>query len=34
MEPTIKGAIPILPAADTAESLQWWTGVCGFKKFS
>ena len=30
MEPTIKGAIPVLPAADTAESLNWWTQVCGF----
>jgi len=32
MEPTIKGAIPILPAADTAESLNWWTEICGFKE--
>ena len=30
MEPTIKGAIPVLPAADTAASLKWWTEVCGF----
>jgi uncharacterized glyoxalase superfamily protein PhnB len=30
MEPMIKGAIPVLPAADTAESLNWWTEVCGF----
>ena len=28
----IKGAIPILPAADAAESLKWWTEVCGFKE--
>jgi uncharacterized glyoxalase superfamily protein PhnB len=32
MEPIIKGAIPVLPAADTAESLNWWTEVCGFKE--
>jgi uncharacterized glyoxalase superfamily protein PhnB len=32
MEPTIKGAIPVLPAADTAESLKWWTEICGFKE--
>src|SRR3982074_2445035 len=28
----IKGAIPVLPAADAAESLRWWTEVCGFKE--
>src|SRR5260370_22762377 len=32
MEPIIKGAIPVLPAADTAESLKWWTDICGFKE--
>ncbi len=32
MEPIIKGAISVLPAADTAESLKWWTEVCGFKE--
>jgi hypothetical protein len=32
MEPIIKGAIPVLPAADTTESLNWWTQVCGFKE--
>jgi uncharacterized glyoxalase superfamily protein PhnB len=32
MEPTIKGAIPVLPAADAAVSLHWWTTVCGFKE--
>ena len=32
MEPVIKGAIPVLPAADTTESLKWWTEVCGFKE--
>ena len=32
MEPIIKGAIPILPAADTTESLSWWTDICGFKE--
>ncbi len=30
MEPIIKGAIPVLPAADTGESLKWWTEICGF----
>jgi uncharacterized glyoxalase superfamily protein PhnB len=30
MEPTIKGAIPVLPAADASASLKWWTEVCGF----
>jgi uncharacterized glyoxalase superfamily protein PhnB len=30
MEAIIKGAIPVLPAADTAASLKWWTEVCGF----
>ncbi len=30
MESILKGAIPVLPAADTAESLNWWTEVCGF----
>jgi uncharacterized glyoxalase superfamily protein PhnB len=28
--PTFKMSIPVLPAADAAESLAWWTGVCGF----
>jgi uncharacterized glyoxalase superfamily protein PhnB len=32
MEPVIKGATPVLPAADAAESLHWWTEVCGFKE--
>jgi len=32
MEPIIKGAIPVLPAANAAESLKWWTEVCGFKE--
>ncbi len=26
----IMGAVPVLPAADTAASLAWWTGSCGF----
>ena len=30
MEPIIQGAIPVLPAADTTESLRWWTQICGF----
>jgi uncharacterized glyoxalase superfamily protein PhnB len=32
MEPIIQGAIPVLPAADVAESLKWWTEICGFKE--
>jgi uncharacterized glyoxalase superfamily protein PhnB len=32
MEPIVKGAIPVLPAADTTESLHWWTEVCGFQE--
>jgi hypothetical protein len=30
MDPIIKAAIPVLPAADTTASLNWWTQVCGF----
>ena len=30
MEPILEDAIPVLPAADTAESLKWWTEICGF----
>jgi len=30
MDTTIKKAIPVLPAADAAESLKWWTEICGF----
>lgn len=30
MEPTIKGAIPVLPAADAVASLKWWTEICRF----
>jgi len=30
MPPVIKGAIPVLPAADAALSLHWWTTICGF----
>lgn len=30
MDLTIKKAIPVLPASDVTESLQWWTEVCGF----
>ena len=32
MEVVITGAIPVLPAANTAESLKWWTEVCGFQE--
>ena len=30
MSATVRSAVPILPAADTAASLEWWTQVCGF----
>jgi uncharacterized glyoxalase superfamily protein PhnB len=30
MPATITSAIPILPAANTAASLAWWTTLCGF----
>jgi uncharacterized glyoxalase superfamily protein PhnB len=30
--PIIKYAIPVIPAADTKESLGWWTRVCGFEE--
>ncbi len=30
MEPVVKCAIPVLPANDSAESLKWWTEICGF----
>jgi hypothetical protein len=32
MNAIIKSAIPVLPAADTTESLNWWTEKCGFKE--
>jgi hypothetical protein len=32
MDPIIRGAIPVLPAAETTESLRWWTEICGFKE--
>jgi uncharacterized glyoxalase superfamily protein PhnB len=32
MEPKITAAIPVLPAADVAQSLDWWTKICGFKE--
>lgn len=32
MDAIIKTAIPVLPAADTAESLSWWTEKCGFQE--
>ena len=32
MEAIFKAAIPILPATDTAESLEWWIQICGFKE--
>jgi len=32
MDPIITGAIPVFPAADTTESLNWRTEICGFKE--
>ena len=32
MEAIITAAIPILPATDTAKSLEWWIQMCGFKE--
>src|SRR5258708_19084303 len=32
MDATINAAIPVLPAADTEESLKWWTEICGFQE--
>lgn len=30
--PAFQGAIPVLPAADVAASLKWWTDICGFEE--
>jgi uncharacterized glyoxalase superfamily protein PhnB len=30
MEAIIKAAVPVLPAANTGKSLDWWIEVCGF----
>lgn len=30
MSENVKSAVPILPAADTSQSLEWWTKICGF----
>jgi hypothetical protein len=30
MSDNIKSAVPVLPAVDVAESLEWWTARCGF----
>ncbi|HEX9198682.1 MAG TPA: VOC family protein [Acidobacteriaceae bacterium] len=32
MSATVKAAVPILPAANTAKSLEWWTQICGFSE--
>lgn len=32
MTAAIKGAIPVLPAADVQASLDWWTKICGFEE--
>ena len=29
-EAVFQGGIPVLPAADVAASLGWWTEICGF----
>ena len=31
-EAVFQAGIPVLPAADVAESLQWWTEICGFRE--
>jgi uncharacterized glyoxalase superfamily protein PhnB len=30
MSASVKAAVPVLPAADVAASLAWWTSICGF----
>jgi uncharacterized glyoxalase superfamily protein PhnB len=30
MSVNVKSATPVLPAADTLASLEWWTKICGF----
>jgi hypothetical protein len=30
LDPIITAAIPVLPASDVGESLQWWLEFCGF----
>jgi catechol 2,3-dioxygenase-like lactoylglutathione lyase family enzyme len=32
MDPLFKAAVPVLPAANTTESLKWWTEICGFEE--
>jgi predicted enzyme related to lactoylglutathione lyase len=32
MTANVRAAVPILPAADLAKSLAWWTKVCGFSE--
>jgi len=32
MSATVNAAIPVLPAANAEESLQWWTKICGFEE--
>jgi catechol 2,3-dioxygenase-like lactoylglutathione lyase family enzyme len=31
-EPSFEGTIAVLPAANVAESLRWWTEICGFSE--
>ncbi len=32
MEPIIKSAIPVLPAADALAPLKWWSEICNFQE--
>jgi uncharacterized glyoxalase superfamily protein PhnB len=32
VEAKITAAIPVLPAADVSQSLNWWTKICGFEE--
>jgi uncharacterized glyoxalase superfamily protein PhnB len=32
MPATLKSAIPVLPAANVAATLNWWVEVCGFRE--
>jgi len=32
MSAMMSAAIPVLPAADTVASLNWWTEICGFQE--
>jgi uncharacterized glyoxalase superfamily protein PhnB len=32
MDPHFQSAIPVIPAADVSDSLDWWTVICGFEE--